>query len=230
MHDHVALKAGLAMLLDSVDGFAVTELVDAHGGPAGGGPERPDVVLIVVEPGTPAPLLARQQLSAQPAAVALMYTGTPSGGEIEEALQLGVRALLLAADPTDAVVAAVRSLAAGHAWLSPPIARQLVDRVRSAQPPGVAADHGLAVLSDRERGVVRLIAAGMSNGEIASELQISESTVKTHVSRLLGKLGVRDRVQAALLVRRSTRPLELHPDDSEQVRTSPPDGRRNSFS
>ena len=213
IHYHATLRAALTMLLTSIEGLTVVTTAEYVAEETNGRPRRPDIVLIVDGPRTPALSIARRWLSGEdasghggPPAIALLLAEPLSDDDLDDAIRFGVRAFLLAGDPTESVVAAVRSLAAGHAWLSPPVARQLLDRVKSTRRPAIRPHLGIELLSERERSVLQLIAAGMSNAEIAAELVISEATVKTHVSRLLGKLGVRDRVQAALLVRQSAPP------------------------
>lgn len=213
IHYHATLRAALAMLLTSIEGLTVLTTAEYAAEETTGLLQRPDIVLIVDGPGTPALSIAQRWLGGEgasgqggPTVIALLLAEPLSDDDLDDAIRLGVRALLLAGDPTESVVAAVRSLAAGHAWLSPPVARQLLDRVRATRRPAMQPHLGIDLLSERERSVLQLIAAGMSNAEIAAELVISEATVKTHVSRLLGKLGVRDRVQAALLARQSAPP------------------------
>jgi DNA-binding NarL/FixJ family response regulator len=203
------------MLLTSIEGLTVVTTAEYAAKKTTGPHQRPDIVLIVDGPETPALSIAQRWLGGDgasrnggPAAIALLLSEPLSDDDLDEAVRLGVRAFLLAGDPTESVVAAVRSLAAGHAWISPPVARQLLDRVKATRRPAIQPHLGIKLLSERERSVLQLIAAGMSNAEIAAELVISEATVKTHVSRLLAKLGVRDRVQAALLVRQSSPPAD----------------------
>ena len=207
IHHHATLREALTMLLTSVEGLTVVTPAEYAAEEHTGRPQRPDIVLIVDGPETPALSIARRWFSGEsagaPPVVAVLLAEPLSDDGLDDAIRLGVRAFLLAEDPAESVVAAVRSLAAGQAWLSPPVARQLIDRVNATRRPAMQPHLGIELLSERERSVLHLIAAGMSNAEIAAELVISEATVKTHVSRLLGKLGVRDRVQAALLVRRS---------------------------
>ena len=93
---------------------------------------------------------------------------------------------------------AVRAVAAGDAVLSPAVTRRLLDQVGRRLPAAVSREPGLDALTEREREVLRLLAAGLSNPEIAEALVVSEATVKSHVSSLLGKLGLRDRVQAVI--------------------------------
>jgi DNA-binding NarL/FixJ family response regulator len=118
---------------------------------------------------------------------------------IIDALRAGASGFLLKDAPTQEVVQAVRSVAAGDAVLSPAVTRQLLDQVGRRLPAAVSRAPGaLAELTDREQQVLRMIAAGFSNAEIADALVLSEATVKSHVSNLLGKLGLRDRVQAVI--------------------------------
>ncbi len=118
---------------------------------------------------------------------------------IIEALRAGASGFLLKDAPVEELVRAVRTVAAGDALLSPGVTKRLLGQVARRLPAAVARQAGaLAELTEREREVLRLVAVGMSNAEIATALVVSEPTVKTHVSSVLQKLGLRDRVQAVI--------------------------------
>jgi DNA-binding NarL/FixJ family response regulator len=118
---------------------------------------------------------------------------------IIEALRAGASGFLLKDAPVDELVNAVRAVAAGDAQLSPAVTKRLLDQVARRLPVAVEHDPGaLATLTNREQEVLRLLAVGMTNAEIAKALVVSEPTVKTHVSGVLQKLGLRDRVQAVI--------------------------------
>ncbi|GAA0577505.1 response regulator transcription factor [Kribbella sandramycini] len=117
---------------------------------------------------------------------------------VYDALRAGASGFLLKRSSRDELINAVRVIAGGDALLAPPVTRRLIDRFADTRlDPTVAA--GLDVLTAREREVLVLVAKGNSNAEIADELHLTEHTVKTHVSRMLSKLGLRDRVQAVIL-------------------------------
>ena len=119
---------------------------------------------------------------------------------VVESLRAGASGFLLKDAPAEDLVEAIRIVAAGEALLAPSVTRRLLDRVASRLPR--ATDDtipALAELTDREMEVLKLLARGLSNAEIAEKLVVSETTVKTHVSRVLAKLDIRDRVQAVIL-------------------------------
>jgi DNA-binding NarL/FixJ family response regulator len=139
----------------------------------------------------------RRILAADRAARVLILTTFDLDEYIYEALAIGASGFVLKDDPPEQLIAAIRTVAAGDALLSPTITKRVIKaftRVPRPTPPRV-----LGELSDRERAVFQLIARGLSNGEIGRELYISETTVKTHVTHILQKLGLRDRVQAVVL-------------------------------
>jgi DNA-binding NarL/FixJ family response regulator len=115
-----------------------------------------------------------------------------------EALKIGVSGFFLKADPPEQLVAGIRAVVAGASLLAPSLTTQVVEAYVRGPAPGQLPDE-LALLSDRERDVLTLIARGKTNAEIAAELIVSETTVKTHVAHVLMKLGLRDRVQAVVL-------------------------------
>ena len=116
------------------------------------------------------------------------------------ALRAGASGFLSKDVPAEELIAAIRTVAAGDAVVSPRILRRLLNRFAARLPePGVDRRQPLAILTDREQEVLTLMARGRSNGEIAKELFVSETTVKTHVGHVLTKLGLRDRVQAVIL-------------------------------
>jgi DNA-binding NarL/FixJ family response regulator len=119
---------------------------------------------------------------------------------IVEALRAGASGFLLKDAPADDLVAAIRTVARGDAVVAPSVTRRLLDMfARHVPSAGEQAESGaLELLTEREREILTLVARGMSNAEIAAELVVSETTVKTHVGNVLTKLGVRDRVQAAV--------------------------------
>jgi DNA-binding NarL/FixJ family response regulator len=118
---------------------------------------------------------------------------------IIEALRAGASGFLLKDAPVEELLSAVRAVAAGDAQLSPAVTKRLLDQVARRLPAAVDRDDALLdELTARERDVLRLLAVGMSNAEIGEALVVSEATVKTHVSSVLGKLGLRDRVQAVI--------------------------------
>lgn len=124
---------------------------------------------------------------------------------VYEALRAGASGFLLKDAPADQLVTAIRVVAAGEALLAPSITRRLIEEF-ARRPPSNARPAELEALSPRELEVLRLVARGLSNAEIASELYVSDATVKTHVSRILQKLNLRDRVQAVVLAYESGLP------------------------
>jgi DNA-binding NarL/FixJ family response regulator len=119
---------------------------------------------------------------------------------VVEALRAGASGFLLKDAPPQDLVDAIRIVAAGEALLAPSVTRRLLDRVASRLPPAQENSiPALSELTDREMEVLKLLARGLSNAEIAEKLVVSETTVKTHVSRVLAKLDIRDRVQAVIL-------------------------------
>jgi DNA-binding NarL/FixJ family response regulator len=128
----------------------------------------------------------------------LMLTTFDLDEYVYDALRAGASGFLLKDVPADQLAAGVRMVAAGDALLAPAITRRLIEQF-AASPPAAETPAGIEELTPRELEVFRLVAKGMSNAEIANQLVIGETTVKTHVTRLLMKLEVRDRVQAVVL-------------------------------
>jgi len=160
---------------------------------------RPDVVLLDIRMPVMDGLQAgRRILAAAAAPRVLMLTTFDADEYVYEALRFGASGFLLKDVRSGELVEAVRTVAAGQALLSPSITRRLIERYVRAGPASVPPP-AVTGLTPREREVLLLIAEGLSNAEIAARLYLSEATVKTHVNRLLSKLGLRDRVQAVVL-------------------------------
>jgi DNA-binding NarL/FixJ family response regulator len=158
---------------------------------------RPDVVLMDIRMPNLDGIEAIRQL---PTHRVLVLTTFGLDEYIVEALRAGASGFLTKDVPAEELVRAVRVIAAGDALLTPAITRQLLDRVARRLPASVwQGPELLAELTEREREVLELLARGMSNAEIANALIVGEATVKTHVSNVLMKLGLRDRVQAVVL-------------------------------
>jgi len=199
--DQALVRAGFSAILESQPGITVC-------GEAADGGEAielvrqldPDVVLMDIQmPGVDGLAATRRLLEdgADRPAV-LMLTTFDLDAYVYDALRAGASGFLLKDTPPEDLVAAVRVVARGDALIAPGVTRRLIEQfVRSA--PAAAAPDALAELTPREAEVLMLVASGMSNGEIADELVLSNATVKTHVKRILSKLGLRDRVQAVVL-------------------------------
>jgi len=211
--DQPLMRAGFRAVLEATGSIeVVAEAGDGEGAIRAAEAHRPDVVLMDIRmPGTDG-IEATRRL---PRDRVLILTTFGLDDYIVDALRAGASGFLTKDAPAADLVAAVRAIAAGDAVLSPAVTRRLLDRVGARLPAtargGRDAADGLAELTDREREVLHLIASGLSNGEIAAALVVAEPTVKTHVSNVLGKLGLRDRVQAVIfayehgLVERSPR-------------------------
>ena len=139
----------------------------------------------------------RRILAADDTARILILTTFDLDEYVYEALRAGASGFVLKDDSPEQLIAAIRTVAAGEALLSPTITRRVIQKF--ARMPRPAPPKELDDLSEREREVFRLMARGLSNAEIGLELYISETTVKTHVTHILQKLGLRDRVQAVVL-------------------------------
>jgi DNA-binding NarL/FixJ family response regulator len=199
--DQVMVRAGFRMILETEGDFTVV-------GEAGDGREAvdlvarssPDVVLMDVRmPHLDGIEATARIVAAGSAAKVLMLTTFDLDDYVYAALRAGASGFLLKDAPAEQLVNAVRVIAAGDALLAPSVTRRLIDEV-SKRPAadGRARLPGLDDLTDREMEVLKLMARGLSNGEIAQQLFLGEATVKTHVGRVLTKLDVRDRVQAVV--------------------------------
>lgn len=200
--DQAMVRAGFRMILESESDITVV-------GEAGDGREavelvpraNPDVVLMDVRMPHMDGIEATRVIvgSGSPARV-LMLTTFDLDDYVYAALRAGASGFLLKDAPPEQLISAVRVIAAGDALLAPSVTRLLIEEVsrRPAVHPEAVAP-GLADLTDRELEVLKLMARGMSNGEIAGTLFLGEATVKTHVGRVLTKLDLRDRVQAVVV-------------------------------
>ena len=197
--DHELVRNGIRGFLETYSDIAIVgEAGDAASAVALYNREQPDVALVdLVMPGGGVAAIREIRVKS-PATQVVLLTSFEDQQQIVSAVQAGALSCLLKDVDADALVDAVRKAAAGIAVLHPRITGFLMDAVRSPSMPSAAPD-GLDLLSEREREALFLVAEGLSNQQIAERLGIGEKTVKTHVSRVLTKLGVRDRVQAVVL-------------------------------
>ncbi|MEA2362033.1 MAG: hypothetical protein QOD71_1178 [Thermoleophilaceae bacterium] len=201
--DQELVRTGLRTILDAQQDIEVV-------GEAGDGAEavdavrrlRPDVVVMDVRMPTMDGLAATRRIvseSSEPPRV-LVLTTFDLDEYVYEALRAGASGFLLKGAPTAQVIEAVRVVATGDALISPSVTRRLIDEFARRPRADARAPAQLDELTARERDVLELVVRGRSNPEIAEELVVSAATVKTHVAHILTKLGVRDRVQAVILL------------------------------
>jgi DNA-binding NarL/FixJ family response regulator len=199
--DQELVRAGFRLILElAPDLEVVGEAADGGQVPDLVATAKPDVVLRDVRmPSVDGIEATRRLQAAGSAARVLMLTTFDLDEYVYDAMRAGASGFLLKDVPREELIAAVRVVARGDALLAPTVTRRLVERFVRLPPPGSEPPWRLAVLSDRELEVFGLLARGLSNAEIAARLVVGEATVKTHVARVLGKLGLRDRVQAVVL-------------------------------
>jgi DNA-binding NarL/FixJ family response regulator len=199
--DQALVRAGFKMILDAETDLEVV-------GEASDGREavdrirelRPDVVLMDIRMPELDGIEATRAVSDLDGVRVLMLTTFDLNEYVYEALRAGASGFLLKDVPPEQLVAGIRVVAEGEALLAPSITKRLIQEFAAAAPSTPAAPPpGLDELTERELEVFKLMARGLSNAEIAAELVVSETTVKTHVARVLMKLGLRDRVQAVVL-------------------------------
>jgi len=198
--DHEVVRAGFAALLDTQPDFTVL-------GTAADGAQavrvcrelKPDVVLMDVRmPGTDGIEATRQLSAGDVAPKVLILTTFDLDQYVFDALRAGASGFLLKDVTAERLFEAVRVVAAGEALLAPAVTRRLISEFARIRPQAAAPPAALSALTPRETEALRLVAEGLSNSEIAARLVVTEETVKTHVSRVLAKLGLRDRTQAVV--------------------------------
>lgn len=198
--DEAMVRVGLRMVLsaepdievvgEASDGAAAVGVVDET---------TPDVVLMDIRmPEVDGIEGARRVLASSPEVKVVVLTTFDEDAYVEAALRSGVSGFLLKVAPPERLIDAVRTVARGGGLLDPNVTLRVIETFSAS--PTVSADSAsrLSPLTEREKDVLRLLARGMSNAEIAAELYLGEATVKTHVSGMLAKLGLRDRVQAVV--------------------------------
>ena len=207
--DHPLIRKGFRLILDAEPDIDVA-------GEAGDGATavsmctelRPDVVLMDVRmPGLDGIAATRDILAAGLPSKVLILTTFDLDDYVYAGLRAGASGFLLKDTQPEGLVAAIRTIAAGDAVIAPAATRRLIHQFTAQQPEPPSSRRAAQIqqaLTSREQDVFALIAAGMSNSEIAARLHLSEGTVKIHVSRILAKLGLRDRVQAVVLAYEST--------------------------
>jgi DNA-binding NarL/FixJ family response regulator len=198
--DQRLVRTGLRVILDTEPDLQVI-------GEAANGSEAvrlnralgPDVVLMDIRMPEMDGLEATRAILAQSAARVVILTTFDADEYVYEALRAGASGFLLKDAEAQQLLGCVRAAANGDAVIDPSVTRRLLDRFATAARPASTAPPELAVLTPREQDVFRLVCRGLTNSEISTELFVEETTVKTHLGRILAKLGVRDRVQAVIL-------------------------------
>ena len=200
--DQELVRAGFRVLVESAPGFEVVgEASDGAEAVAVVARERPDVVLMDVRmPGTDG-LEATRRILADPSlgeVRVLILTTFDLDEYVHDALRAGASGFLLKDTSPADLLDAIEVVASGEALLAPSVTRRLIEQFVSRPDPARPAP-GLEALTDREREVLALVGRGLSNAEIAEQLVVSPATSKTHVSRILTKLGARDRAQLVVI-------------------------------
>ncbi|MEU8319410.1 response regulator transcription factor [Nonomuraea sp. NPDC048881] len=201
--DEALVRSGLRMILEAAGEIVVVgEAADGDGAVTAVARLRPEVILMDVRmPGADGLTAAARIMAAPDAPKLIMLTTFDLDEYVHEALRLGAVGFLLKDTPPRDLAAAVRTVAAGQAMLSPTVTKRLIGSfVDRAPSRAESARRRLAALTAREEDVIRAVARGLSNAEIGRELRLTEATVKAHVSRVLSKLALANRVQAAILV------------------------------
>jgi DNA-binding NarL/FixJ family response regulator len=199
--DDALVRAGLIMMLDGVhgisivgdaaDGDQVMQLVDAH---------APDVILMDIRMPKVDGIVATGRVRRRPNPPEVpVLTTFDTDDHVVRALRAGASGFLLKDTPPAKIVAAIHAVANGEPAISPQVMRRLMDRVAVAADQHQKAQARLKALTEREIEVIRAVATGLSNAEIATVLYMSVSTVKAHISTILSKLGLDNRTQIALL-------------------------------
>jgi DNA-binding NarL/FixJ family response regulator len=198
--DQDLVREGLRMLLEAEPDLAVAgEAADGTQALTQARLLDPDVILMDVRmPGMNGIEATTRLLQAGSRARILMLTTFNLDEYVYHALKAGASGFLLKHATRDQLTGGVRAVAAGDTLLAPAITRRLIEDFCNRPAPGTPAASVAGGLSEREHGVVRLVAQGLSNAEIAATLYLSEATIKSHVARILAKLGLRDRVQVAV--------------------------------
>jgi NarL family two-component system response regulator LiaR len=196
--DHAVVRKGIAAVLSTEPGIQVVgEAADGREAVAAARGLAPDVVLMdVVMPNMNGIEALRQILADQPSARILVLTSFATDDQVLPAIKAGALGYLLKDSGPEELVRAIRQVHRGESSLHPKIARQLLEHI--AQPAEQATPHAAGTLTSRELDVLRLVARGLSNHDIATELVVSEATVRVHVSSILSKLQLESRTQAAL--------------------------------
>jgi DNA-binding NarL/FixJ family response regulator len=194
--DDDLMRAGLRAVLSSDESIEVVgEAADGRQAVAAVSRSRPDVVLMDVRmPGMDGIAATREIAAGGSAARILMLTTFEDDDYVVGALAAGASGFLLKRARPEQLITAIHTVAAGESLLSPSVTRTVIEKMTRPRP-----GRRLDTLTPRERDVLELVARGLSNAEIAAALVVEESTVKTHVKRILAKLALRDRVQAVIL-------------------------------
>ncbi|GIF37847.1 response regulator [Actinoplanes xinjiangensis] len=200
--DHAAIRAGMRLMLEQADDIEVVgEAADGAVAIRQTRALRPDVVLMDIRmPGTDG-IQATREITAAGLADVLILTTFDLDDYLFGALRAGAAGFLLKSVEPAALVEAVRRVAAGDGFLAPEVTRRLLTAFVTAMPPVRAAPSSLNDLTSREHDVLAGLGRGLSNADLAADLSITEATAKTHVSRVLAKLGCTSRVQAAIIAR-----------------------------
>ncbi|WP_329072084.1 response regulator transcription factor [Amycolatopsis sp. NBC_01480] len=199
--DEAMIRAGVAAILATGEGIeVVAEVGDGRAAVEQALATRPDVVLLDIRMPVLDGLAAAEEIRRLlPETGVIMLTTFGEDAYIERALGLGASGFLLKAGDPRELLAGIRAVADGAAFLSPKVAHRVISRLSGGQlSRGVAARERIEALTAREREVLTLLGGGLSNADIAARMYVVEGTVKAHVSTILTRLGVRNRVQAAI--------------------------------
>ena len=199
--DDDLMRAGLRAVLSSDDTIdVVAEAADGRQAVRLAGALQPDVVLMDVRmPAMDGIAATREIAAARPLSRVLILTTFEDADYVFGALRAGASGFLLKRTRPEQLIAAVHTIAAGESLLSPSVTRTVIRQMARSPQPDAAANRRLRELTPREREVLEHVGRGLSNTEIAAKLVVEQSTVKTHMKRILAKLELRDRVQAVIL-------------------------------